>query len=412
MMQSARTIDPPLWAVTSPACAVMAALNDPGTRQTLFVGGCVRNHLLGMPVSDMDLATIHIPDAVIDRLQKAGIGFAPTGIDHGTITAICEGVTFEVTTLRRDVSTDGRRAVVAYTDDWREDAQRRDFTINTLLMDPQGHVYDPLGRGLGDLAAGQVIFVGNPSERIAEDYLRILRFFRFYGSYGQGAPDHEALHACRAGAAGLQSLSRERVTQEMLKILGLARAAEILALMEDFDVSAGLFKSNLSQDVVAAYFESQSRYGTLDVLSRLAVVEALDLDWIAAKYTLSRAQLQFIRHFSEAMRQTQTLLWNEFHARQTVYSFGNDITVQVLLWRSIQSPENAEAVLALLPLAKTWAPPVFPLGGADVLAAGVKAGPVVGRILVQAESWWRAADFAPDRQACLAWLRQHLPGLV
>lgn len=411
-MQSARTIDPPPWIGTVQARTVFAALNDGDTRQTLYVGGCVRNHLLGLPVSDMDLATIHPPAEVIRRLQNAGLGFAPTGIDHGTVTAISDGMVFEVTTLRRDVSTDGRRAVVAYTDDWRKDAERRDFTFNTLLMDPQGHVYDPLGLGLADLSARRVMFVGNPADRIREDYLRILRFFRFHGCYGEGPPDQAALAACSAAAAGLQTLSRERITQEILKILGLERAAETLALMDDAQVLTKFYKADVSRDVVKSYFNLQTRYRAVDVVARLAAVAALDGELIEMNFSLSKAQIHFIGHLSAAMKQTQSLPWNEFHVRQLVYSFGNDVTVQVLLLQAAQIVGKAEALLSLLPQAKNWHPPVLPLTGADILAAGIKPGPVVGRILGQAESWWRAADFEPDRQACLLWLRQQLPGSV
>jgi poly(A) polymerase len=212
--------------------AVFSALQNKAAHpQVLFVGGCVRNAVLGLPPGDCDLATIHPPFEVTRRLEDVGIKVVPTGIDHGTVTAVVDGKPFEITTLRRDVETDGRHAVVSFTQDWSLDAQRRDFTINTLLADGAGNLYDPTGDGLSDLEAGRVVFVGDPVQRIAEDYLRILRFFRFYAFYGRGRPDAAALAACRAAAGKIADLSRERVTQEILKIIAADGAADILEIM-------------------------------------------------------------------------------------------------------------------------------------------------------------------------------------
>lgn len=405
-MQSVKTTDLPVWAQTTQAESVMAALNDRGAMQALYVGGCVRNHLLGVPVSDVDLATVHTPDEVIRRLQKANLGFAPTGMDHGTVTAIAGGMTFEVTTLRRDVSTDGRRAVVAYTDDWVVDAQRRDFTINTLLMDGQGRVYDPTGRGLDDLVARRVVFVGHPEDRIAEDYLRIFRFFRFHTSYGQGAPDQAALAACTAGSAGIETLSRERITQEVLKILESENAGATLSVMVQAHVADSFYKGDVPIDRVIGYFDAQSRHQAVHATARLGVVAALDLDFIDEHFAFSKAQVLFVKDMMVAIGRVQVR--DERHIRQAVYECGNEATIQAVLFGMAQERQETDEDRTLLALAKTWHPPMFPLTGADILTAGIKAGPAVGQILGQAEIWWRAADFAPDRAACLAWLRQHL----
>src|SRR4051794_34372758 len=199
--------------------------------ETRYVGGCVRDTLLGLEVSDVDLATRLTPETVIDRLRKAGIKSVPTGLAHGTITAVIGGAPVEVTTLRRDVATDGRRATIAYTEDWREDAARRDFTINALLADPKtGEIFDFFG-GQDDLAARRVRFIGEPLSRIAEDHLRILRFFRFHARFGAGAPDPAALEACAGRANDLMALSRERIADELLKLLGLADPAPTVKLM-------------------------------------------------------------------------------------------------------------------------------------------------------------------------------------
>ena len=188
-----------------------------GSGMTRFVGGCVRDAALGIGVNDIDMATILPPESVLARLNEAGIKTVPTGLDHGTITAVFGSGNIDITTLRIDKETDGRHAQVAFTDDWKADAQRRDFTLNTLLADEHGTVFDPLGCGLEDLKAGRVRFVGQADQRITEDVLRILRFFRFYGAYGKGAPDPEALHACAAHAALIVTLSRERITQEFFQ---------------------------------------------------------------------------------------------------------------------------------------------------------------------------------------------------
>lgn len=200
--------------------------------ETRFVGGCVRDALLGLPVSDIDLATRLRPEAAMERLKAAGIRAVPTGLAHGTVTAIVAGAPIEVTTLRRDVSTDGRRATVAFTDDWREDAARRDFTINALSADPaSGEVFDYFG-GEADLAARRVRFIGDPLTRIAEDHLRILRFFRFHARFGAGEPDADSLAACVARANDLMALSRERIADELSKLLALPDPAATAALME------------------------------------------------------------------------------------------------------------------------------------------------------------------------------------
>ena len=210
--------------------AVMEAL---GRGDALFVGGCVRNALLGQPVDDIDIVSILRPDEVTKKLEAVGIKVIPTGIDHGTVTAVASGKPFEITTLRKDVETDGRHAVIEFSTDWAEDARRRDFTMNTLLMDLEGNIYDPLGCGLEDLRARRVVFVGDPRERIAEDHLRILRYFRFHALYSAGLPDKKALSACRAASDKIAGLSKERITQEFFKILSVDNQAEILALMFD-----------------------------------------------------------------------------------------------------------------------------------------------------------------------------------
>ena len=223
-------LDAAKWARRRGVKRLLKALGaDDGL--TRYVGGAVRDDLLKLPVNDFDLATRIRPDEVVERLEAAGIKAVPTGIDHGTVTAVSDGQPFEVTSLRRDVSTDGRRATVAFTDDWREDAARRDFTINALSADPvTGEIFDYFG-GLDDLEARRVRFIGEPLERIAEDHLRILRLFRFHARFGAGEPDPAALAACTERANDLMALSRERIADELLKLLGLPDPAPTVAVM-------------------------------------------------------------------------------------------------------------------------------------------------------------------------------------
>ena len=210
----------PAWMSDKRTVAVIAALEAKGFAGCArFVGGCVRNTITGHPVEDIDIATVLTPDEVIEALQAAGLRWAPTGVEHGTVTAIAEGAPFEITTLRRDVSTDGRNATVAFTKDWDEDAQRRDFRLNALYADPAGRLFDPTGHGLDDARAGRIVFVGEAMTRVREDYLRILRFFRFLAWYGKGEPDAKALAACRALKGMLAGRAAERTSKELLKLL-------------------------------------------------------------------------------------------------------------------------------------------------------------------------------------------------
>ncbi len=226
----ALTLDAARWRKKRGMKRLLAALGaDEGL--TRYVGGAVRDDLLDLPVSDIDLATRIPPLEVMERLEKAKIKAVPTGIDHGTVTAVSDGHPFEITTLRRDVSTDGRRATVAFTDDWQEDAARRDFTINALSADPRtGELFDYFG-GLADLEQRHIRFIGDPLQRIAEDHLRILRFFRFHARFGAGPPDAAALEACTARANDLMALSRERIADELLKLLGMPDPSSTVAIM-------------------------------------------------------------------------------------------------------------------------------------------------------------------------------------
>lgn len=396
-MQPSKTITPTDWMQTPETQVVMQALAA-AEGKARFVGGCVRNTLLGLPPGDIDIATVWTPDEVIERLTQASIRAVPTGIEHGTITAVMNGKSFEITTLRRDVATDGRRAVVAFTEDWQEDAGRRDFTMNTLLADLAGNIYDPTGRGLADLEARRVIFVGEPAQRIAEDYLRILRFFRFHAYYGQGGMDKAALTACRLAADKIGTLSRERITQEFMRLLALDDPAPILQQMFNHKILTDLPQANYKPELLTRFCALQISCLAVSVDARLAVLTDPKRRWKALeKYlVLSNVQKKLLDRIFSGLSELKEI--SEKFVKLLIYKYKNEFAFQAALLFSVQQPiVDAEALIAL----RDWQPPVFPLTGDDVKKLDIAAGPQVGRLLQEMEAWWLAQDFQPDRTACL-----------
>jgi len=357
---------------------LIAALGHGNAR---YVGGSVRDTLLGLPVSDVDIATVLSPGEVISRLEAAKIKAVPTGIAHGTVTAVSKGTPVEITTLRRDVSTDGRRATVAFTDDWRADAARRDFTINALYADPEtGEVFDWFG-GLADLDARLVRFIGEPLERIAEDHLRILRFFRFHARFGRGAPDQAALDACTARANDLMALSRERIADEMLKLLALAAPAATVALMID----RAILRPVIPEIETAAGLERLIAQETAcdvagDPIRRLAALigPRADLaDSIAKRLRLSRAQ---------AKRLVLACTPPEPMSPEALaYRRSADSAIDWLLLSG-----SAADWIAIL---RNWTRPALPLSGGKLIARGLAQGPVVAQTLMAIEQDWIDAGF-------------------
>jgi poly(A) polymerase len=367
---------------------------------TRYVGGCVRDTLLGLPVSDVDLATHLTPQEVMERLGKARIKTVPTGLAHGTVTAVVGGKPVEVTTLRRDVSTDGRRATIAYTDDWREDAARRDFTINALLADPATReVLDYFG-GEADLAARRVRFIGDPLTRIAEDHLRILRFFRFYARFGAGEPDREAVEACAARANDLMALSRERIADELTKLLALPEPVAAVRLM----VERGILKPVLPEigpDGVERLTRLVRREAEAGVaphpLRRLAALlpaEPETAAGVAARLRLSNRSAK--RLTAAAGRGAGDPQAPDVLA----YVIGADEAVDRILLGDGEF--GAAAALA------GWQRPRLRLGGGDLIAMGLVPGPVVARTLQAIEREWAEAGFPPEAPAQRAIARRHV----
>jgi poly(A) polymerase len=394
-------------ASTRAVFEALEAKGGPGCAR--FVGGCVRNTLVCRPIDDIDIATVLEPETVMQALKASGLKTVPTGVEHGTVTAVSGGRPYEVTTLRRDVETDGRRAVVAYTTDWAEDAARRDFRLNALYMDEQGRLYDPTGAGVDDALSGRIVFVGDPEIRIREDYLRILRFFRFRAWFGQGEPDAEGLTACAALKAGLQRLSAERVSKELLKLLA---ADDPRRAVEEMD-GAGVLREILPEALPLGRFLSlveieraQARGGDAEL--RLAALLPANPDIaraMAERLRLSNAQRD---RLGEAVAPDPEIAgaMTPAAARRRLYVLGPRTFTDRLMLRWAEAGGDAGAWLALRDLALHWTRPKFPLTGHDAAAAGLEPGPEVGAALRRTEAWWIDRDFRPSREALLEELRR------
>jgi poly(A) polymerase len=382
------------------ALAVLLALLDRDGEEARVVGGAVRNTLLAEPVGDVDIATTATPDEVIARVEAAGFKAVPTGIEHGTVTVVAEGCPHEVTTLREDVETDGRRAKVAFGRDWRRDAERRDFTMNALSVTRDGTIHDYVG-GLVDLHARRVRFIGEPATRIAEDHLRILRFFRFHAAYGHGAPDPAGLAACIAARAHLDRLSRERVRMEMLKLLVAAHAVPALAVMSE----VGLLLSVLAGVPLLASFSNMTKIEAVlglgpDPVRRLGALALFiveDADRLRERLRLANAEHGRLLSMADGWwRVSAANAEQDGHA--VLYRLGRERFTDRVLLAWARSPAGvADTVwheFARLP--ERWTAPDFPLKAADLMRRGVAKGPALGTALRAAEEVWIAADFPTD----------------
>jgi poly(A) polymerase len=375
-----------------------------------FVGGAVRNALLREPIGDVDIATPLPPDEVIDRLKQSGLSAIPTGIEHGTVTAVSSGTPFEVTTLRRDVSTDGRRATVAFTTEWSEDAARRDFTINALYASEDGQIFDYFG-GLEDLKARRVRFVGDPRTRIREDYLRILRLFRFHAWYGKGELDAGAFAAATAEKAGLKLLSGERVQKELLRLLEAKSPILALRAMQDSSILAEILPSDLQFDRVARLLDIETAGRRKpDNLLRLAALlpdDAKAARRLSQALKLSNADKERLIEAVEPDNRINASLSSR-EARQLLYRLGRQCFVDQMLlrWSDVQRDPKDGNWRKLLKLAESWKKPELPIDGRDVMAKGIDEGPKIGTTLRALEEEWIEADFAPDRRALLKRLKE------
>ena len=385
--------------------SVMQALLENGG-DARFVGGCVRNALVNRPVTDIDIATPLLPEEVMERLKNHKIAYAPVGLKHGTVTAIVDGWPFEITTLRLDVQTFGRHAEVKFTDDWKTDASRRDFTFNAMSATIDGDIFDPFG-GIGDLRQGIVRFVGNPDKRIEEDVLRILRFFRFYAHFGRGQPDEEAIKACTAAAKDVAKLSAERIRSEVLKLLDSDHCPSVWQIMVGCGVVTHFLPeaTNISalENLVQLETKFDSPAFALRRLAALLEVTPAGLQHVLKQLKLSNdqaAQLTAMMNPDGGV----TLDISSHAAHRLVYKNGNDAVRNQILLTAARSGEK-DGVKRLYDIATGFRPPAFPLRGDDVIKLGRKPGPDIGRVLELIEEWWVDEDFKPDREACLERLK-------
>ena len=367
-------------------------------------GGAVRDALLGRPVSDVDVATDLAPDDVVRLLEAAGIKTVPTGIDHGTITAVVGSGTaamaYEVTTLRVDVETDGRRAKVAFTDDWRADAGRRDFTMNALYCDRDGRILDPLG-GYRDLMVRRVRFAGTAAERIQEDYLRILRFFRFHAVFGWVEADNEGVAACTAHRGGLDGLSGERIHQELFKLLPAPGAVGVVELMAANDILSHVIPTLPDVARFVRLCAIEDACGTApDALLRLAALGlggAEDVALLRARLVLTNAQTARLERVA-ASRTALDGAMPDAVRKEALYRLGTEgfRDAALFAWADAGASPHDEKWRSLVLLPERWPTPELPITGGDVTARGVAPGPQIGEILREFERWWIGQGFPRD----------------
>ncbi|HEY7457226.1 MAG TPA: CCA tRNA nucleotidyltransferase [Xanthobacteraceae bacterium] len=388
------------WLRAAPLAKLLAALDADG-EEARVVGGAVRNTLLELPPGDVDVATTALPNVVVQRAKAAGFHAVPTGIDHGTVTVVVHDRPFEVTTLRQDIETDGRHATVRFGRDWKADAERRDFTINALFANRDGKVFDFVG-GLKDIAARRVRFIGNPAQRIAEDHLRILRFFRFHAAYAEGNLDEAGLSACVRGRDRIGQLSRERVRNELMKLLLARHAVPTLAVMTEtgilIDVLGGVpYLASISS---AIKIEMQLGFDA-DATRRLAALAVWvreDADRLRERLRLTNEEQRRLRVMAENWRSVVPAA-GEAAGRALLYRIGPENFRDRALISFSRSEEKADdsAWSEFIALPGRWAPPKFPLAARDFIERGVAKGPALGAALAQAEEAWIAEGFPADR---------------
>ncbi|MGD9814900.1 MAG: CCA tRNA nucleotidyltransferase [Hyphomonadaceae bacterium] len=402
------------WLKAPETQKLVAALEAARPGGSRFVGGCVRNTLMGRPVDDIDIATQLTPDRVAEIAAKSGFAAHPTGIEHGTVTVVVDHKPFEVTTLRRDVSTDGRRATVAFTESWEEDAQRRDFRMNALYADAAGAVHDPTGGGLDDARAGRVIFIGDAATRIKEDYLRILRFFRFNAWYARTPIDPHGLAACADLVAGLDTLSVERVWKEVKKLLAAPDPRAAWEGMKAIEVRARALPEMADEARLDALCTLEADLMLpVDAMTRVAasLPDQESARALARRLKLSNEERdRLIAALGDDEKITSYMSLREM--RRAIYRIGNEaFRDRVMLAWARAGLEKSQAWRALVAHAQMWTPPKLPLSGDEVMAAGVPAGPKVGLVMREVEDWWIDADFPDDKLSVIERLKAVAQGL-
>jgi tRNA nucleotidyltransferase/poly(A) polymerase len=393
-----------VWLRSPALVRVLAMLNRDG-EEARVVGGAARNALMGLPLNDIDIATTALPDEVVRRAAAAGVRAVPTGIDHGTVTLVADGMPFEVTTLRQDVETFGRKAKVAFGRDWKADAERRDFTMNALSITADGVIHDYVG-GLADLEARRIRFIGEPARRIAEDYLRILRFFRFQASYALGAPDPAGLHASIVARDGLRSLSRERVRAELMKLFIAPFAVPTVTVMAEAGFMTMLLGGVALTESFAAMARVEAAAGLMPDpvrrLGALGVLIAEDAGRLRERLRLFNAEHDRLFAMADGWWRLVPAL-DEAGLQSLLYRIGPEryLDRALIAWTRAPHSISDPAWRDLAGLPSRWTAPRFPLKAADFIARGVQKGPALGTAMRAAEDAWVAAGF-PAGEAALA----------
>ena len=397
----------PVWLADRRLARVFDALGAPAV-DVRVVGSAVRDALLKRDHADseIDIGTPETPDAVQHRLAAAKIRCLPTGLAHGTVMAIVDGRSFEITSLRRDTACDGRHADVAFTTDWHEDARRRDFTINAMSLTPAGVLADDHG-GANDAEAGRLRFVGDPTDRIREDYLRILRLFRFAAWYGREPIDAAILAACSTLKGGLRHLSAERVHDELAKLLAAPDPSTAVAAMAGCGVLAAVLPGARAVSVLARLVDAERSAVPGDWLVRLTVlIEPVAAEQVAAVLKMSHAERSRLMALSAPLPLIAPLS-DARTVRQALYDLGSNLVLDRVMIALATGPMTDVATwLPLIATVRAWTHRPLPVSGDDVLARGVAAGPAVGRLLTAMTAWWIDRAFTPSRDEALAWLSQ------
>jgi poly(A) polymerase len=410
---------PQPW-MTSPETKSLFEALEAGGKQARFIGGCVRNAIFSIPVKDIDIATPEPPQKVMELLEAANINAIPTALKYGTVTAIINSIHYEITTLRIDVENHGRQATIAYTDDWVADAQRRDFTINTISSTIDGDIFDPL-TGMDDLKQRWVRFVGSARERIEEDLLRLLRFFRFQATFGGSSLDQDAISACRFLAPRLRELSAERIQSELFKILEAPNPANTMVLMNSELVLKHVLPEakNFERLRMLTWLETNfinTETIKPDKLRRLAAMlntEKTGHTALTNRLRLSKKQCSRLATMTNSSLYPVPEL-NHLNRHQALYDFGVDNFRDLVLlsWaqeKTIelhQPPQRTKDWLGLINEVDTWQKPTFPIKGRDAKKLGLKQGPAVGEAIKRVEAWWRDGDFKADKKQCMSQLKQ------
>ncbi|MCE3232274.1 MAG: cca [Rickettsiaceae bacterium] len=381
-----------------------------------FVGGCVRDSLLNKPLTDIDIATSHLPEKTMSLLQASSIKVVPTGLKHGTVTAVINGKNFEITTLRRDVACDGRHAEVEFTDDWEQDAARRDFTINAMSADIDGKIYDYFD-GQSNLERGVVRFVGDANERCREDILRILRFFRFYAYYGIGELDGEAIAACIKFAPQIDTLSGERIQAEMLKLIAAPNPLKSLIKMDEISILKHLLPTNISITVLEKLIAIENELSIeANPLLRLAalinngIIDNDDLGDVLERWKLSNKHMRYL----ESVIVTPFDISSDMplsEQNKIIRVVGRDIFIDIILlnWAediSLSDDDETEYYRAAITNANDWEIPVFPVNGDDLKKLGIEEGRTLGKAIKLGEEWWEASGYKASKEDILTYIKQ------